>query len=368
MVIDVPGIFSSEGLGPQDLVRRAEIGRIGLPWCDLMTSALRTRAMTETAPAGPGEARMEPVFSTAGGSPPLVTDIVHVGGGVGGARRLIQSALGWLALGSGVMRRINPVAMALVVMGMGLAVFAMGLILYFWPQSPTLPASVPVATVGAEPGTPRVPLPALPVAASPSQNQVKKPVISATLAEMPVMPVAVNAATAENVELAQHPVVGAADPVPDPTHADASTPAPLLTVETALAQTSPAMADAKADVGFGSDANANQVPDTLDRWLSATLHSPEIQEAGRQYYRTVLPLATKLNLGIALSNAEKLNALRAAECYLLTATEGGLPVPPNLNNQVLMQGGDAAERMKGLFKTLQGVEFVVSANRGKACG
>lgn len=313
-----------------------------------MTSALRARAMNESAPTDSQEARVEPVFSKVGGSsPPVVTDVVRVGGPVGRLRHWVHGVLGWLALRTSLILQINPLAVALVVLGMGLAAFAIGLVMYVWPQTPSSPAvAVPVAAATVAPAAAEVSLPI--------HDPINEPTTLARGAEIPAMPVAASESTAA--------VVQPAEPVIQLSPLPSLLPAPVLADAKADVK-----ADTKADAGFGEDADLNQVPDILDRWLSLTLNTPQVQEAGRAYYRTVLPLATKLHLGIGLSNAEKIQALRAAECYLLTATEGGLPVPPNLNNQVLMQGGDAAERMRALFKTLQGVEFVVSENRTNAC-
>ncbi len=319
--------------------------------------------MTEAAAAVGGDARVEPVFAPQTGDPPVVTDEVSTGRAsvVRRATGALLALRALLARSFGVVRRINLVALALVVLGMGLAVFAMGLVLYF--SSRSSPAVGPERAFPADGAASVVqaPLPSLvalgPQASEPASKvpaavkEVTPPLESAPASEAGASAASASAAPEPPASAAQASVEGAFGP------AQALPPALPAANEP----------EPQADTTYGVDANVNGVPDVLDRWLTRTLQSPVTQEAGRQYYRAVLPLATKLHLGVALSNAEKLTALRAAECYLITATEEGLRVPPNLNDRVLIQGGEAAERMKGLFKELQGVNFPVSANRRGAC-
>jgi hypothetical protein len=118
---------------------------------------------------------------------------------------------------------------------------------------------------------------------------------------------------------------------------------------------------------FGADRSGNGVPDRLDRWIHKTFLAKSTQEAALAYFRTALPLANKAFQGVSLSSNEKLMALRAAECYLVTAHEGGLALAPNLNDRVLMLGGEAAVRIKVLFKQLEGVHYTVAGNSAGAC-
>ena len=121
------------------------------------------------------------------------------------------------------------------------------------------------------------------------------------------------------------------------------------------------------DSVFGVDDSGNGVPDVLDRWGGKTFQSKVILASAQAYYRTALPLATKAQMGVTLTPSEKLSVLRATECYLITSTQEGLRSPPNLNDRVLIQGGQAAERLKGLFGQLQATDYAVSGNRKKAC-
>lgn len=318
--------------------------------------------MTEATTAVGAAVRVEPVFAPNAGEPPLVTDEVSVGR-LSLGRRAADAVRALLARSLSVVRRVrrvNLVALALVVMGMGLAVFAMGLVLYF--SSRSTPAAAPelapsarpqASAASVDPATP----PSLTEGGEPSREPASKtlPAVQESAADpTPVEPLATAASA----------VAAPGLPASAPQESvDAFGPAEALpAAPTAVTEPEPL-----ADATYGVDANVNGVPDVLDRWLTRTLQSQATQEAGRQYYRTVLPLATKLHLGVALSKAEKLSALRAAECYLITAIEEGLRVPPNLNDRVLIQGGEAAERMKGLFKELQGVDFPVSPNRRSAC-
>ncbi len=113
--------------------------------------------------------------------------------------------------------------------------------------------------------------------------------------------------------------------------------------------------------------SGNGVPDVLDRWAAKIFQSKVILAAAQAYYQTALPLATKAHMGVTLTPSEKLSVLRATECYLITATQEGLRSPPNLNDRVLIQGGQAAERLKGLFNQVQANDYVVSGSRKKAC-
>jgi hypothetical protein len=259
-----------------------------------------------------------------------------------------------------LLARIPAQSLALVMLGVGLALFSLGLALYFWPATPRGPAvealaEAPAAAASDAPA-------ALPEAASQPAMVLDKPVVTAPAEPGDSAP----PATALEPAL---PVVPGSQAASAPIAASA--PAAPEVAEVAASQAElpqPKVPEGLPDRTYGNDSNGNGVPDVLDRWLSRTLHSQVTQEAARQYYRTVLPLATKLHHGIALSTSEKLSALRVAECYLITSADEGLRVPPNLNDRVLLQGGEPAERMKALYRQLQGVDYLVTGNRQQACG
>lgn len=125
--------------------------------------------------------------------------------------------------------------------------------------------------------------------------------------------------------------------------------------------------DNAVDSVFGADQSGNGIPDGLDRWMAKTFQSKVAQEAAQAYYRSALPLANKAYLGVSLSKSEKGAVMKAAECYLITAHEEGMRGTPNLNDRVLMMGGDAAERIKGLFKQVEGFDYSVKGVRKLAC-
>ncbi len=315
-----------------------------------MVSALRQRAVTEAAAAaglaGTGE-RVEPTLMPEGVQPPVITDEV-VPARAPAWRRVLHTALHGLQRLGALVRRLPLRSLALVALGMGLALFGLGLVLYLRP-APSTPAA-------------DTPAPAASVPLAHGEGTEEKSVTSST----PQPPAHAAAAEAVAASTGEPPASALAAEHP-------AAVASAVETESARAEPKPeAEAQPKADFLldpiYGKDGNTNGVPDALDRWLTRTLQSPVTQEAARQYYRVVLPLASKLHLGIALSKAEKLGALRAAECYLLTAGEEGLRVPPNLNDRVLMLGEEQAARMKALFKALQGVDFPLSANRQQACG
>ena len=158
----------------------------------------------------------------------------------------------------------------------------------------------------------------------------------------------------------------------EPSISAASASAPAAAASAAAVASAPQakpinVANESLDSVFGVDDSGNGVPDVLDRWGGKTFQSKVILAAAQAYYRTALPLATKAQMGVTLTPSEKLSVLRATECYLITSTQEGLRSPPNLNDRVLIQGGQAAESLKGLFNQVQAADYVVSGSRKKAC-
>lgn len=324
-----------------------------------MVSALRQRAEA-AAGSGDGGERVEPTLMPEGAQPPVVTDEVVVPG-VPIWRRAGHLVLRVLQTLGAMARRVPLQSVALVALGAGLALFSLGLASYL-RSSPQAAGHAPgVAMAGASApessdhaeGVPRTAEAGPSAAHTPAESahETKAPAPEAEGKDM-----AQEGAKAEAKEDAKE----AKEEVKDAARAEAT-----AIPDEAKEDTKP---ESMLDPAYGKDSNANGVPDALERWLTRTLHSVPTQESARQYYRTVLPLASKLHLGVALSRNEKLTALRAAECYLLTANDEGLRMPPNLNDKVLMLGDDPATRMKALFAALQGVDFPLSVSRQQACG
>jgi hypothetical protein len=118
---------------------------------------------------------------------------------------------------------------------------------------------------------------------------------------------------------------------------------------------------------FGLDEDKNGVPDKLDRFIKRILDHPQVNEAAMEYYRVVLPMATKSRRDEVLSNFEKRAFYRLAECYLLRAKAAGLREPPNLNDRILLMSEEASERMQALFVAMQEVEYKVLGDVTLAC-
>lgn len=330
-------------------------------------------------------------------------------------RRLDAHLLAWLSR-----LPIRPEVLAWSMLALGLSIFLVGLGIYFWgpkesevDQPPAQEESSQVATVEeAQPAQsaksePTQPEPTKPESAQPesaqpelAQPEPTQPEPRTAAASPPVDFGPALAADSEGpvlgkIHLEKPRVVpprrGAvehgegtrsskAEPSAIPASGSAAAAAnsassPPLSV--AKAASAPAASEPEAkptesamdslDSVYGADASGNGVPDNLDRWMTKTFQSKAILEVAQAYYQNVLPLATKAQMGVALTKSEKLSVLRATECYLITATQEGLRSPPNLNDRVLIQGGQAAERMKGLFSQVQAADYAVSGSRKKAC-
>lgn len=338
-----------------------------------MASALRQRAVTEAAAAAVG-GRMEPRLEPAGVDVPVMTDEVELPSGPPRWRVLLDQLPN--AMPTWPARwRVAPKVLAISLLGLVTTLLAAGLALYFWPSSaPEGPKAGAAAAVAAaapadayEPAASARAVPTVSARRAKDVPSIVPPLPAAAVAEAPIV-------IPPPSPVASSPV--AAAPASAPAATAPAKPAPpaapiAAVVPPASPQPAPAVAPEPAavvDTTFGVDATGNGVPDALDRWVARSLRPPATQEAARSYYTTVLPLATKAHLGIGLSLNEKRTALRAAECYLVTATDDGLRSPPNLNDQVLRLGGEAAARMKGLFQQLQGVDYPVSGRRQQACG
>lgn len=347
-------------------------GRCANPHHPHMASALRQRAVTEAAAAAVG-GRIEPRLEPAGMDVPVMTDEVVVTRAAPGWRsllaRLPRAVPAWPARW-----HVAPKMLAWSLAGLLTTLLAVGLSLYFWPTSApeSDKASATPAVAAASVDAHDAPTPhAVPAVSSRSAKglpSIVPPLPAATVAEAPVLaPRPTPPASAVPAPISVTPAVSPGAPEP----AKLAEPATPVAPVAATAPITPAEAPepaAAVDNTYGVDVTGNGLPDALDRWMARSLRSPATQEAARSYYATVLPLATKVHLGISLSLTEKRTVLRAAECYLVTAADDGLRTPPNLNDQVLRLGGEAAARMKGLFRQLQGVDYPVSGRRQQACG
>lgn len=303
---------------------------------------------------------------------------------------------------------VKPKVLAWGMLGVGLSIWAAGLVLYFTspPPQEESPVGPPVQEAGPTPSPqPEAPVPVAEQkeTAQPPSEPAPPPVVLAPKAPeppresalasdsegpvlgkihlekpeiAPVRPRVIDPAL-ENDSAPEHSSekTAAKDGTSAQEHVSAhdSTKATRAAAETQAAAegVAPPGGAAKPDNAiesvFGADQSGNGVPDGLDRWMAKTFQSKVAQEAAQAYYRSALPLANKAYLGVSLSKSEKIAVMKAAECYLITAHEEGMRGAPNLNDRVLMMGGEAAERIKGLFKQVEGFDYPVKGVRKLAC-
>lgn len=148
----------------------------------------------------------------------------------------------------------------------------------------------------------------------------------------------------------------AASAAPAPSHVEEAKPVP------------PPAPTLAADLTFGLDLNGDGIPDSLERFVRKTINAPATRVAARHYYRVVLPLAAKVQLGETLPHGDRQAVFRAAECYYLSAAEDGLADAPNLNDRASLIGVAAADRMQALSESLQGFDYRVGGVKRLACG
>ena len=236
---------------------------------------------------------------------------------------------------------IKPLVLAWGLLVVGLFLLLGGVMLHFYASKPSTEGASAVLAQAAS--TTALPHPSPP--AKPPEDEAKPQ---------------------ENLKATAPPPTQSPQPMSSPTSEPPSETLPIESSAKAPTEEGPPAEDS-LDIVFGADHSGNGVPDQLDRWIHQTFLAKKTQQAAQAYFRSALPLANKAFQGITLSKNEKQMVLRRAECYLVTAYEAGLPSAPNLNDRVLMMGGEAVVRMKALFKELQGFDYTVVGNSAGAC-
>lgn len=120
-----------------------------------------------------------------------------------------------------------------------------------------------------------------------------------------------------------------------------------------------------ANEEMAPDANANGVPDALDKYVEELNVSSDAKVAATNYYRLILRLSNTSLSGGTLTPQEKELVFHTYGCYSLTVAPGGETVPP-LDAEYMkdMRGYNA---MQALSRQMSGTVVQNSMDKSVTC-